>query len=220
MREIYDKMESHKNTYTIDINNVEIDIFPYVYSPHYYNDSAYFAKVIPRIVGKKKFLEIGSGTGIIALCVALNGAEVSVTDINQDAIKNTEHNFKKHSLNPKVYCGDIYEPLPLGEKFDFIFWSHPFNKGDNPDESYLLQSGFDFQYESIKKYIQQAHLHLTKNGRLLLGTGKFALLSKIRDIATKQGYEMKLLERVDIPVSKYATNFENDFRIYEFVKNG
>ncbi|MCH7850578.1 MAG: methyltransferase domain-containing protein [Nanoarchaeota archaeon] len=218
MRQIYEKMGSHKEKYTVSINRTEIDVFPNVYSPNYYNDSTWFAKVIPEIVGKNKFLEVGCGTGIITLCTALNGSVVTAIDINPYAVKNTKHNFRKLGLNLEVYQGDMFETLPPEKKFDFIFWSHPFNKGKNKNESFLLQSGFDYQYKSIKKYIKQAHLHLAKNGRLLLGTGKFALLSEIKDIAKKEDYKIKLLRLIKIPVSK-QTPIESDLRVYEFIKN-
>lgn len=120
---------------------------------------------------------------LVALFIGLNGADVSVTDINPDAVENAKYNFEKHGIDAKTYCGDMYEPLPKEARFDFIFWNHPFNRGDDPNEETLLKSGFDFQYASLEKYIAEAYLHLNPNGRILLGTGKFALLSEVEQIA-------------------------------------
>ena len=165
----------------------------------------------------KSLLEIGTGTGIVALFSALNGANVSATDINCDAIKNAEYNFKKHEVKVKTYCGDTYNPVPIDIKYDFIFWNHPFNKGDDPDEEVLLKAGFDFEYKSLKKYISEAKRHLKPDGRLLLGTGNHALITEINNIADRNGYKLKLLEKAEFPISD-GSKISNDYRIYEFIK--
>jgi release factor glutamine methyltransferase len=219
MREINAKMELDDKQYSLEVNGIKIDVFPNVYSPLYFTDSEWFSKTLPEIVKKSKFLEIGSGTGIISLCVALNGADVTMTDINPEAVENSKHNFEKYHLSPKIYFGDMYELLPTKEKFDFIFWSHPFNKGDNPNESILFKSGFDYGYKGLRKYISEAHLHLNAKGKLLLGTGKYASLNEIEIIAREAGYKMNLLRITKMPVSKFAPEFDNDYRVYEFVKN-
>lgn len=128
VRDVFEKTKSHKKMYTIHINNIEIEIFPNVFSPAYFTDSTWFAQNIPKIVGQHSFLEIGTGTGIIALCTRLHGAQVSATDINPDAVKNARYNFKKHNLTANFYYGDMYEPIPSNKKFDFVFWNHPFNR--------------------------------------------------------------------------------------------
>ena len=220
IREVYAKIKSHKKPYSINVSGVKIRIFPNVFSPAYYTDSEWFAKTVTKIVGKNSLLEIGTGTGIIALFVGLNGAEVTVTDINPDAIKNAIYNFDEHEISIKTFCGNMFEPLPPDIKFDFIFWNHPFNKGENPHEEILLKAGFDYKYKDLERYFAEAHEHLNSNGRLLLGTGNLALLSEIERLAAKYGYKMILLERIEIP---NATNsaldiHSNDFRIYEFVK--
>lgn len=220
VREVYEKIKSHKQSYSINVDGVEIEIFPNVFSPAYYTDSKWFAQTVSKYVKNNSFLEVGAGTGIVALFVGLNGADVTVTDINPDAIENTKFNFKKHSLRVKAYCGNVYDPLPQGIKFDFIFWNHPFNYGKNPNEEMLLKAGFDFRYKGLEEYIAKAHLYLSRRGRLLLGTGNLAKLLEIERIADKYGYKMMLLEMTKIPL---ATNsdldiFSNDFRVYELIR--
>ncbi|MDD5731962.1 MAG: methyltransferase [Patescibacteria group bacterium] len=216
VRDVFEKIKSHKEPYSVNVNGVEVYIFPDVFSPAYFTDSTWFAETIPEIVGQHSFLEIGTGTGIIALFVALNGGQVSMTDINPSAIENAKYNLEKHGISAKTYLGDMYEPLPKDEKFQFIFWNHPFNRGDNPNEEVLLKSGFDFQYMSLEKYISEAHQHLEADGRLLLGTGGFTF-PEIKKIADKFGYKMELLRDIGIPLAENST-IHNEYRIYEFVK--
>lgn len=217
VRLVFKKIKSHKKPYNIKANGINLKIFPNVFSPKYFTDSAWFAKTIPKIVKKERLLEIGTGIGIVALFAARNGAEVVATDINPSAVKNAKENFKRYNLNIPVTLSDMYKNLNPKEKFDFIFWNHPFNKGKNPKETILLQGAFDYDYNSLKKYIRGAHKYLKKNGRLLLGTGNFADLKEIKRIASKYNYKMILLKKVKIPLT--AKNFpDNQYRIYELKK--
>ncbi len=209
-------MTSHKEPYVIDVKNVKITVFPDVYSPAYFKDSEWFAEVLRALVGQGDLLEIGTGTGIVALFAALNGGKITATDINPAAVENAKYNFKKHNITAKVHCGDMYEPVPPDQKFDVIFWNHPFNWGENPEESVPLQAGFDFHYGNLEKYIAQAHRHLKETGKLLLGTGNFALLPEILKIAGKNGYNMRLLKRIKLPLAADPSRNDNDYRIYEF----
>jgi len=215
VRDVYKKIKSHKKPYFVVVNKLKICIFPNVFSPAYFTDSRWFAENVPKIVGRHSFLEIGTGTGIVALFAALNGAKVSATDISPDAVKNANYNFQKHNARVKTYCGDMYESLPRNARFEFIFWNHPFNLGDNPNEEMLLKAGFDFQYESLEKYISEAHLHLTQKGRLLLGTSNYASLPDIKKIAAKYGYRTKILKKIKIFLTKGG--IKNEYRIYELL---
>src|SRR3989344_182089 len=217
VRRVFDKIKSHKKEYITKIADKEIIVLPNVFSPHYFTDSEWFVVTIPKIIGKKSLLEIGTGTGIVALFAALNGSKVVATDINPTAVKNAELNFKKYNVNVKVLLGDMYKPLNINEKFDFIFWNHPFNKGIDPNEEILLKAGFDYQYNSLINYIKGAKGHLTERGKLLLGTGNFALLSEIKTLAKEMNYDMILLEMVKIPLAA-DSSIDNDYRIYELRK--
>lgn len=216
VRRIYQQMKSHLRVYDwVSKTGLKIDIFPGVFSPAYFTDSEWFAETIPEIVGQQRFLEIGTGTGIVALFAALHGADVSATDINPDAVENARFNFKKHGIDAKTYCGDMYEPLPPEEKFDFIFWNHPFNRGDNPHEETLLKAGFDFQYGSLKKYIAEAHIYLHSSGRLLLGTGS-VVLSSVETCAAMYGYSIHILKEKQCQLSPISS-LETTYLLCEFV---
>jgi release factor glutamine methyltransferase len=217
VRAIFNKIKSHKKIYSVSVNKIKLYIFPNVFSPAYFTDSNWFAKTVAKIVGKHTLLEIGTGTGIVALFAALNGAQVTVTDINPDAVKNAKYNFKHHNIKAKAYCGDMFKPVPSKEKFDFVFWNHPFNRGTNPNEEILLKSGFDFQYQGLEQYISNAHLHLNSKGRLLLGTGSFALLSEVKILSAKHNYKLKLLKKISLPLAEDNT-IDNDYRVYELIK--
>lgn len=120
-------------------------------------------------------------------------------------------------MNISVRKGDVYQAITHNEKFDFIFWAHPFNAW-NMKVDMLLASGIDPQYQSLRKYIIGAKTHLKPDGKLLLGTGDSADLNLIASIAKENGYKLKLLRETEQPLEPGNEAKIRDL-IYEFVQN-
>lgn len=188
--------------YTVSCGDFEITVLKNVYAPRFFTDSVWFLDVVPVILKGTSFLEIGCGTGIISIACAMQGANVVATDINPDAVKNTRINAENHNLEIDVREGDVYGPLRSSERFNFIFWAHPFNNSPEPVNDILLRSGFDYQYEGLKKYIAGARDHLTPKGRLLLGTGDSADIGTITSVAAEHGYTPVVLEAINMPLEE------------------
>jgi release factor glutamine methyltransferase len=157
-----------------------------VFSPLVFEDAYFFADHI-LCEPHSHFLEIGCGTGILSILQALNGANVTATDINPDAISNTKINAILHSVEHKVsVCySDIFESLDYSILFDTIFWNPPFIFSNTMPESILEKSVFDFNYLSIKKFIFSFSQYLKPGGRAFIGfsstSGNFDYLCTICD---------------------------------------
>ena len=188
--------------YRLNCDGVTVRVLPNVYAPRFFTDSLWFAREVPKIVGRGSMLEIGTGTGIIAIACARNGANVVATDVNPDAVANARINFEDHGLAIEVREGEGYKPLAQRERFDFIFWAHPFNNWPSYVPDMLLRSGRDYRYEGVRHYIAHAKDHLTPRGRLLLGTGDTADIRSVLDIARTEGYEPKRLADEVMPLEE------------------
>lgn len=196
--EIYYRMRSEARA-SVECNGLTLKVLPSVYVPGYFTDSEWFAKELAALVGCGSLLEIGTGTGVIAISCAKEGARVVATDVNPSAVECAKENAVAASVSIDVRLGDVYDPIAGGERFDFIFWAHPFNNWPAPIDDMLLRSGMDYGYESLKRYIGEAKGHLANDGgRLLLGTGDTADLEAIYDFAEKFGYTPKLLKEEDL----------------------
>lgn len=108
--EIYEAMrkESKNGKYGAKIGDFVLVVHPNVYAPQFFSDSLWFSNELPKIICEKSLLEIGTGTGIIGISCALNGAKVTLTDINSDAVKNAGDNVEKYNLNIPVKEGNLY----------------------------------------------------------------------------------------------------------------
>ncbi len=213
--EVYNRIRQETKPYKVSMLGREIIVYPGVFSPKYFTDTEYFADRIPKIVGQSKFLEMGSGTGAVSVFCSLNGAETTSTDINPKAVENTKENARLNNVQIDVRSGNLFEGIGEDEKFDFIFWNHPWNPVPAPENDVLLLAGFDEDHKATKKFIQESKKHLKPNGSILLGTGGFAKVDELEQFAQEQGYETSLLHKDQVPIEP-GNPVVIDYMVYEY----
>lgn len=173
------QMGQDTEPYRLIVQGTEITVLPQVFSPKYFTDTDFFASKVPAIVGRGSFLEVGLGTGVITLLVAMGGAySVTGTDINPAAIENTELNFHQHDMKISARLGSVFDPLKRDESFDYIFWNHPY-QFDAEAKTVLERSALDFRYAGLEDYFRLGKYHLDRGGELLLGTSNIARIKML-----------------------------------------
>jgi release factor glutamine methyltransferase len=71
-------------------------------------------------------LEIGTGSGIVAMYASRLTDRITVTDINSDACLLAERNFKDNNIEDiEILFGNLFEPLE-NRKFDVILFNTPY----------------------------------------------------------------------------------------------
>jgi len=208
---VYEHIRAERQPYEIEVLRKRLIVLLNVFSPKYFTDSEYFAAEVPNLVRDGSFLEIGTGTGLIACHVAENGSRRTVaTDINPDACRNALLNAQGRSLSIEVREGNMFEPVK-GETFDSIFWNHPFNYSEQPVRDILLRAGFDHKYEGLEEYFRGGKEHLTHSGKLLLGTSDIARLDIIEEFARRYGYAMHIRSQKKVPIEHGG---EKDYELF------
>lgn len=218
-REPAKKIRENDKIRIVTMCGIELVLLPFVFSPHHLRVSEWMSEKVSEIVRKKSLLEIGTGTGVTALACAKNGASVVAVDINSWAVKNAKMNSLLNESEIDVRKSDVYSSIKKSEKFDVIFWNHPFDDKKREKIDDLGKSIFDPEYKATEKYISGAKKYLRRGGRLLLGTGMSANFDRLREIAKKYRYEMVELSRTTIP-PRNKIKVPYDIMIIEFVTPG
>lgn len=75
-------------------------------------------------------LELGVGSGCIAVSLAVNAAKIRVTavDVSPDALEMARRNAQTHQVADRIslHRGDLFGPIPPSRKFDLIVSNPPY----------------------------------------------------------------------------------------------
>lgn len=126
-----------------------------------------------------KMLDLGTGSGAIALAIAKERpvCDVTATDFSAAALAVAAENARQHSLpNIEFLLGDWLEPV-AGQMFDIIATNPPYVPSEDPDLERLKQeplaalaSGPD-GLDAIRRIAVDALLVIKPGGSLLIEHG-------------------------------------------------
>lgn len=117
-----------------------------------------------------RVLDLGTGTGAVAMAAARHGCEVVAVDVSARAVLATRLNARVRRLPIRVLRGDLFAPVP-GEVFDVILANPPYVPGADP----AVARGRARAWEAgpggrvlLDRICRAAPHHLTQSGTLLL----------------------------------------------------
>jgi len=149
------------------IDGLTLTVRPTVFHPRFFGSSRIFADyLVSTGLNGKRFLDLGTGSGIVGLFAARAGATVTAVDINPNAVECARSNATRTGLVLDCRQSDLFSALD-SEKFDVIAWNPPFypKPVGNLGEA-ALYAGQD--YEVIRRFARDFKGFLTPNGQVFL----------------------------------------------------
>jgi release factor glutamine methyltransferase len=176
--------------YNLIIANAKIVVNDGVFTPD--PTLSYSASIIinnlPQLKGKR-VADIGTGTGVIAVISAMQGAEeVVATDISDEAVKNALINVNENNVGDKVIVLKTNLLNDVQGKFDIICANLPIL-----DELWESQG---VKVEStIELFLRQAKGVLNPGGEIYLPWGSFAKGKDALEVLfIKYGYNFRVIK--------------------------
>lgn len=153
----------------ISFGTLRISVSQTVYEPA--EDSFLLATYASSLKGS--ILEIGCGTGIVALSAAQGDAANSVlaVDINPEAVECAKRNAEANGIkNCRFQQGNLFTAIPDTEKFNYILFNPPYLPTTR-EEKLKLESensaydGGESGLETFMQFAEGVSEHLTEGGK-------------------------------------------------------
>ncbi|MEV4455448.1 methyltransferase [Microbispora sp. NPDC049633] len=147
-------------------------------------------------------LEIGCGTGLIAVTAALHGCErVVAADVNPQAVRNAALNAARQGVAGTVRAveSDLFDGLG-DERFELVFWSSNYVLAPdgyeyrNPHERAYVDPG----YATHRRFLREAPSRLTAEGRVLLHFSSRGDQELLERIAKENDRELRVAGRREV----------------------
>jgi release factor glutamine methyltransferase len=172
---------------------------PTVFHPKFFLSSEILAGFVGQLdLRGKRVLDVGTGSGVLALAAARAGAEfVVAVDVNREAARCAAENARTNGLSHRVnaVCGDLLSSIAPGARFDVILSNPPFFAGEPRD---LADRAWHAgpAYRDIVPLFDQARERLGENGRMYVVLSSDADLVAIQRLYDRANLTAKVvLER-------------------------
>lgn len=197
-----DSLRRENRPETFMLRGREWDLLPTVFSPVHSGTTEIVLEALglsadPARPWSGSFLEIGCGTGVVAVTAALAGCErVTASDIHHEAVDNAARNARRHGVADRVTAvhSDLFDALPEGLRFDTVVWSSPYVRAPadyayrSPHERAYVDPG----YRAHRRFLTGVTARLAPGGRALLHFSSRGDLAGLRELAEETGRELSV----------------------------
>lgn len=169
--------------------NIDLIIPPEVFHPGFFFSTKLLISYISLMkMEGKTFLELGAGSGLIAIYAAKKNAKVTAIDINPVAVKYLELNSNKNNVQLQIIESDMFLNVEK-QQFDIIVINPPYYKREPisyKDYAWYCGEGgayFHRLFESLDNYIHKA-------SQVLMILSEDVDLEMIKAIASKNKFTL------------------------------
>ncbi|MEO8067937.1 MAG: methyltransferase [Flavobacteriales bacterium] len=135
----------------------DLIVLPGVFHPGIFISTGLMAEHIASLdLAGKTFLELGAGAGRVALIAARNGAHVTASDINPQAVENVKLNAERNNQRLEVVISDLFNSLP--GHFDVIAINPPYYQHDaktDAEKAFFAGTGHSYFVRLFPALVQR-----------------------------------------------------------------
>ena len=183
----------HQGAYAVNFQGLDLVMLPEVFCPVYGEGSRLLAEVLT-VQATDRVLELGTGSGALAILAARQGGTVVATDINPVAVRCATENAVRNGVEMAVRQGDLFEAIRDEEKFSLIIFNPPFMMG-KPD-SLLEVAMYDEDYRTLSRFFAEFPSYLTEGGRVLLAFSTAGDMEYLQQLIKASGFGFSLVNQM------------------------
>ncbi|MEO2151546.1 MAG: HemK2/MTQ2 family protein methyltransferase [Thermococcus sp.] len=170
---------------------IRIELHPDVYEPA--EDTFLLAETLEVKPGEIA-LDVGTGTGIIALLMARKAKRVLGVDVNPKAVELARKNALLNGIgNVEFRLSDLFENV--SGRFDVITFNAPYLPGEPEEPIDLALVGGETGREVIDRFIREVRDYLTENGRVYLVQSSITGIEETLNLFRRVGLEAEVVAK-------------------------
>jgi len=184
--------------------SLELEVSPAVLIPRPDSETVVVeCLALARKMATPRVLDIGTGSGNLAVAVATQhkGARVTAVDQSAETLAVAARNAARHGVADRLRFlqGDLFAPVPAGERFDFVISNPPYIAreqlphlpvGVRAYEPHLALDGGPGGFEVFDRLIAGAKDYLEPGGYLIVEIGAPQEEPARQRLAAHAGYEL------------------------------
>jgi HemK-related putative methylase len=148
------------------VDGTSVIVLPDVFNPALFRTSEPLLRAVDDHVRPgSRVLDLGTGSGLIAVRAAMRGADVVATDVNPEAVRCARMNALLNRVDERVEVreGDLYDPV-RGERFDVVVCNPPFFRGQPRHQRDAAWRGEDV----LERLVRELDAALSPTGYALI----------------------------------------------------
>ncbi len=172
-----------------------IHVWEGVYPP---SDDTFLLLDNLNLSGGEYVLDVGTGTGILAIKCALRGCHAVGIDVDKKAIRNAKFNAKINSVDHLTcfLCGDVTTALRDGCNFDIVLMNPPYlpSSGDPRVDEPLWDGGPDGT-SLIMRVIEDLGKLMSEDGKLYFVVSSLSNVARVVSRLEVAGFKVTILAK-------------------------
>ncbi len=170
---------------------IRLELHPDVYEPA--EDTFLLAETVEVNPGEMA-LDVGTGTGIIALLMARKAKRVLGVDVNPKALELAKKNALLNGIrNVEFRLSDLFENV--SGRFDVIAFNAPYLPGEQEEVIDLALVGGERGREIIDRFIREVPDYLTEKGRVYLVQSSITGIGETLNLFRKVGLRAEVVAK-------------------------
>ena len=168
---------------------VDLLITPGVLHPRHFASSRLMGRHLLSLdLKSRSVLDLGTGSGFLALLAARAGAQVLAIDINPLAVSCARENARRNNLTGSmdVLASDVFDGLPPDRRFDMVVTNPPFYAREPRNlRDHAFAAGPEHGF--FARLAEGLSHRLENNGRLLMVQSSDVELAPISSMFARKG---------------------------------
>lgn len=167
--------------------SLDLQVPPAVFHPGVFFSTPIFLDFLQKIdFHGKKVLDVGTGSGALALFAAQNGAQAFALDINPAAVETARKNAAANHLDLTVWQSDLFDTVPV-IRFDLILINPPYYpRMPETDAEHAFFAGAGLEY--FEKLFRQLPQFVHADSSIWMILSEDCDLAHIRRLAKRGGF--------------------------------